>query len=128
MAPTTSSQNGSTPKPGIASRASPGSSSHCRPSTMNSSRAVPRSTPHTIGGARDAGGQAFNDVDRRPAATTHPTEILPQRAWNGFRRRSAIFLNGIVKTGRKSDIYKSIFVPGEGGVCVSLLADKAPRG
>ena len=54
MAPTTSSQNGSTPKPGIASRASPGSSSHCRPSTMNSSKAVPRSTTHTIGGARVA--------------------------------------------------------------------------
>ena len=50
IAPTTSSQNGSTPKPGIASRASPGNSSHCRPSTMNSSRAVPRSTIHTIGG------------------------------------------------------------------------------
>jgi hypothetical protein len=29
-----------------------------------------------------------------------------QRAWNGFRRRSARFLNGIVKTGRISD-YKS---------------------
>src|SRR5258707_3035087 len=50
IAPTTSSQNGSTPKPGIASRASPGNSSHCRPSTMNSSSAVPRSTTHTIGG------------------------------------------------------------------------------
>ena len=50
IAPTTSSQNGSTPKPGIASRASPGKSSHCRPSTMNSSSAVPRSTTHTIGG------------------------------------------------------------------------------
>ena len=50
IAPTTSSQNGSTPKPGIASRASPGNSSHCRPSTMNSSSAVPISTSHTIGG------------------------------------------------------------------------------
>jgi hypothetical protein len=50
IAPTTSSQNGSTPKPGIASRASPGNSSHCRPSTMNSSNAVPRSTIHVIGG------------------------------------------------------------------------------
>ena len=34
MAPTTSSQNGSTPKRGIASRASPGNSSHCWPSTL----------------------------------------------------------------------------------------------
>src|SRR6266404_6857041 len=50
IAPTTSSQNGSTPKPGIASRANPGNRSHCRPSTMNSSSAVPRSTTHTIGG------------------------------------------------------------------------------
>ena len=50
MAPTTSSQNGSTPKTGIASRANPGNSSHCRPSTMNKSSAVPRSTAHTIGG------------------------------------------------------------------------------
>ena len=50
IAPTTSSQNGSTPKPGIASRANPGNSSHCRPSTMNKSSAVPRSTAHTIGG------------------------------------------------------------------------------
>ena len=43
-------QNGSTPRPGIASRASPGNNSHCRPSTMNSSSAVPRSTAHTSGG------------------------------------------------------------------------------
>jgi hypothetical protein len=50
IAPTTSSQNGSTPRPGIASRASPGNSSHCRPRTMNSSSAVPKSTSHPIGG------------------------------------------------------------------------------
>jgi len=50
IAPTTGSQKGSTPKPGIASRTSPGKSSHCRPSTMNSSSAVPISTAHTIGG------------------------------------------------------------------------------
>ena len=50
IAPTTGSQKGSTPKPGIASRTSPGKSSHCRPSTMNSSSAVPISTTHTIGG------------------------------------------------------------------------------
>ena len=43
-------QNGSTPKPGIASRTSPGNSSHCRPSTRNSSSAVPISKTHTIGG------------------------------------------------------------------------------
>jgi len=51
IAATTSSQNGSTPTPGIASRASPGNSSHCQPSIMNSSRAVPTSITHTIGGA-----------------------------------------------------------------------------
>ena len=50
IAPTTRSQNGSIPKPGTASRASPGNSSHCRPSTRNSNSAVPRSTTHTIGG------------------------------------------------------------------------------
>ena len=50
IVPTTGSQKGSTPKPGIASRTSPGKSSHCRPSTMNSSSAVPISTTHTIGG------------------------------------------------------------------------------
>ena len=50
IAPTTRSQNGSIPKPGTASRASPGNSSHCRPSTRNSDSAVPRSTTHTIGG------------------------------------------------------------------------------
>src|SRR5262245_15333878 len=50
IAATTSSQNGSTPNPGIASRASPGSSSHWRPKTKKSSSAVPISTTHTIGG------------------------------------------------------------------------------
>ena len=45
IAPTTSSHNGNTPKPGIASRARPGNSSHCRPSTMNSSSAVPNPPP-----------------------------------------------------------------------------------
>jgi hypothetical protein len=49
IAPTTSNQNGSTPKPGIASRASPGNSSHCHPSTMNSSSVVAKSTTQTIG-------------------------------------------------------------------------------
>jgi hypothetical protein len=37
IAPTTSSQNGTTPTPGIASRTSPGKSSHCQPSTTNKS-------------------------------------------------------------------------------------------
>jgi len=60
IVPTTSSHNGSTPKPGMASRAGPGNSSHCRPSTMNSSSAVPRSTTHTdgIGDACDGEGKA----------------------------------------------------------------------
>jgi len=40
----------STPKLGIASKARPGNSSHCRPNTMNSSSTVTRSTTHTIGG------------------------------------------------------------------------------
>jgi hypothetical protein len=62
MAPTTSSQNGSTPKPGIASRASPGNSSHCRPSTMNSNSAVPRSTTHTIGGSGVAKVSMASDI------------------------------------------------------------------
>ena len=51
MEPTTSSQNGSTPKPGIASRANPGNNNHCRPSTMNSSSTVTTSITHAIGGA-----------------------------------------------------------------------------
>jgi hypothetical protein len=52
IAPTTSSQNGSTPRPGIASRTSPGKSSHCQPSTTNNSAAVTTSTAHPIGGAK----------------------------------------------------------------------------
>jgi hypothetical protein len=51
IAPTTSNQNGGTPKPGMASRASPGNSNHCRPSTMKSSSAVARSATHPIGGS-----------------------------------------------------------------------------
>ena len=62
IAPTTSSQNGSTPKPGIASRASPGNSSHCRPSTMNSSSAVPKSTTQTIGGKGVAKAPMASDM------------------------------------------------------------------
>src|SRR5215467_16216627 len=52
IAPTTSSQNGTTPTPGIASRTSPGKSSHCQPSTTNNSAAVTTSTAHSIGGAK----------------------------------------------------------------------------
>src|SRR6516165_3847144 len=52
IAPTTSSQNGSTPTPGIASRTSPGKSSHCQPSTTNNSAAVTTSTAQPIGGAK----------------------------------------------------------------------------
>jgi hypothetical protein len=51
MAPTTSSQNGITPRPGIASSARPGSSNHCRPRTRNSRSAVTRSTAQVMGGA-----------------------------------------------------------------------------
>ena len=51
IAPTTSSQNGSTPTPGIASRTNPGKSNHRQPSTTNNSAAVrdvcPRGAPAT---------------------------------------------------------------------------------
>jgi hypothetical protein len=47
IAPTTSSQNGATPTPGIASRTSPGKSSHCQPSTTNNSTVVTTSIAHT---------------------------------------------------------------------------------
>src|SRR5262249_40107665 len=52
IAPTTKSQNGTTPTPGIASRTSPGKSSHCQPSTTNNSAAVTTSTAQPIGGAK----------------------------------------------------------------------------
>ena len=52
IAATTTSQNGTTPTPGIASRTSPGNSSHRQPSTVKSKIAVTKSTAHTIGGAR----------------------------------------------------------------------------
>jgi hypothetical protein len=44
-APTTSSQNGSTPKPGMASRASPGNNNHCRPSTKKAATPSPNLPP-----------------------------------------------------------------------------------
>jgi len=66
IAPTTSSQNGSTPTPGIASRTSPGKSSHCQPSTTNSSVAVTTSTAHPIGGAKLAKAPMTSDI---PAMT-----------------------------------------------------------
>jgi hypothetical protein len=65
IAPTTSSQNGSTATPGIASRTSPGKSSHCQPSTTNSSAAVTTSTAHPIG-AKLAKAPMTSD---RPAMT-----------------------------------------------------------
>jgi hypothetical protein len=67
IAPTTSSQNGSTPTPGIASRTSPGNSSHCQPSTTNKSAAVTTSTAHPIGGAKLAKAPMTSDT---PAMTT----------------------------------------------------------
>src|SRR4029077_4880704 len=66
IAPTTSSQNGSTPTPGIASRTNPGKSSHCQPSTANSSAAVTTSTAHPIGGAKLAMAPITSDT---PAMT-----------------------------------------------------------
>src|SRR6516164_136999 len=66
IAPTTSSQNGTTPTPGIASRTSPGKSSHCKPSTTNNSAAVTTSTAHPIGGAKLAKAPMTSDT---PAMT-----------------------------------------------------------
>jgi hypothetical protein len=66
IAPTTSSQNGTTPTPGIASRTSPGKSSHCQPSTTNKSAAVTTSTAHPIGGAKLAKAPMTSDT---PAMT-----------------------------------------------------------
>jgi hypothetical protein len=66
IAPTTSSQNGSTPTPGIASRTRPGKSSHCQPSTTNNSAAVTTSTAHPIGGAKLAKAPMTSDT---PAMT-----------------------------------------------------------
>jgi len=66
IAPTTSSQNGNTPTPGIASRTSPGKSSHCQPTTTNSSAAVTASTAHPIGGATLAKAPMASDT---PATT-----------------------------------------------------------
>ena len=72
MAPTTNSQNGSTPKPGIASRASPGNSSHCWPSTMNNNDAVPRSTIHTIGGSGVAKAPMASEMPAMVKARAEP--------------------------------------------------------
>src|SRR5215831_9779671 len=66
IAPTTSSQNGTTPTPGIASRTSPGKSSHCQPSTTNNSAAVTTSTAHPTGGANVAKAPMISDT---PAMT-----------------------------------------------------------
>src|SRR5215471_322074 len=60
IAPTTNSQNGTTPTPGIASRTSPGKSSHCqpRPTTARQSRHRP---PIRIGGAKLAKAPMTSD-------------------------------------------------------------------
>ncbi len=70
IAPTTSNQNGRTPTPGIASSASPGKSSHCRPSTANSSAAVTRSTAHPIGGAKLVKAPTTSDAPAMTKANT----------------------------------------------------------
>ena len=70
MEPTTSSQNGSTPKPGIASRTNPGSSSHCRPSTMNRRSAVTTSITHAIGGAAFAKAPRASEAAEMAKART----------------------------------------------------------
>src|SRR5215471_18926977 len=69
IAPTTSSQNGTTPTPGIASRTSPGKSSHCQPSTTNNSAAVTTSTAQTIGGAKLANAPMTSDTPAMTKAT-----------------------------------------------------------
>jgi hypothetical protein len=68
MAPTTSSQNGITPKPGIASSARPGSSSHCRPRTMNRRSAVTRSTAQVMGGAGVVKAPITSETPAMPTA------------------------------------------------------------
>src|SRR6476646_10734984 len=54
------------PKTGIASRTSPGKSSHCQPSATNNSTAVTTSTAHPIGGAKLAKAPMTSDT---PAMT-----------------------------------------------------------
>jgi hypothetical protein len=50
--------------PGIASRTSPGKSSHCQPSTTNNSAAVTSSIAHPIGGAKLAKAPITSDTPR----------------------------------------------------------------
>ena len=77
IAPTTSSQNGSTPTPGIASRTSPGKSSHCQPSTTNNRAAVTTSTAHPIGGAKLTKALTTSDTPAMPkASASRNTENL----------------------------------------------------
>jgi hypothetical protein len=59
---TVKSQKGITATPGIDSRISPGSSSHCQPKTINNRIAVTRSTPHTIGGAGIANAPRASEI------------------------------------------------------------------
>src|SRR5215475_13234225 len=70
IAATTSSQNGSTPNPGIASRASPGNSIHWRPKIMKSNSTVAMSTTHTIGGKGVANAPMASDADAVAKART----------------------------------------------------------
>jgi len=77
IAPTTRSQNGSTPTPGIASRTSPGKSSHCQPNTTNNSAAVTTSTAQTIGGAKLAKAPMTSDTPAMTqASASRDTENL----------------------------------------------------
>src|SRR6516165_2950949 len=74
IAATTSSQKGSTPNAGIASRASPGNSSHWRPRTIKSSSTVAISTTQTSGG---------KGVANAPMASERPA-IVKARASRFF--------------------------------------------
>jgi hypothetical protein len=88
IAPTTSSQNGTTPTPGIASRTSPGKSSHCQPSTTNKSAAVTTSTAHPIGGAKLAKAPMTSDTPAMTkASASRHTLPQPRYTWKGRGRR-----------------------------------------
>jgi N-acyl-D-aspartate/D-glutamate deacylase len=68
---------GDTPTPGIASRTSPGKSSHCQPNTPNNSAAVTTSIAHTIGGAKLAKAPMTSDTPAMTKATaSRDTENL----------------------------------------------------
>ena len=54
----------------MASRANPGNSSHCRPSTKKSSNAVTKSTPHAIGGSGVVKAPMTSETPAIPKAKT----------------------------------------------------------